>query len=358
MLKAPLTSRADRTNSASALHGTGIVVRSARLVTVIMTVRDDPEGCAITLESLVRQTQPADEIVVVDGGSSDRTANVVTGFAADHPEVRLIEAPGVNIARGRNIATQVAAGEIIASIDGGCRAEPDWLANLLKPFDESPQTEFVAGLYKIEPRSLLEEVVGLATMRGQLEPVDPDRFNPSGRSMAYTKGLWRRAGGWPEWVRFSEDTLFDHKLRRMNACWRFAGDAVVHWRPRGSFRSIAKQFYHYGTGRGHTQIDAPSFAYNLRNLALTAGAVATCFLTIRALVVLVPMLGYFYVWTFHHRAMRIARKTNRRTAYPLCLCVMWIVLISNVGGYLVGSWQRRWHRKHYRDRLDAYLTTA
>ena len=358
MLRATLVSQADRTHSASALHGADIPARSGRLVTVIMTVKDDPKGCAETLDSLCGQTRPADEIVVVDGGSGDHTLRVIREFATRHGRVRLIEAPGVNIARGRNIATQVAAGEIIACIDGGCRAEPVWLANLLKPFDESPQTEFVAGLYQIEPRSLLEEVVGLATMRGQLEPVDPDRFNPSGRSMAYTKALWRRARGWPEWVRFSEDTLFDHKLRRMNVCWRFAGDAVVHWRPRGSFRSIAKQFYHYGTGRGHTQIDAASFAYNLRNLALTAGAVAACFLSTWALAVLLPMIGYFYVWTFHHKALRIARKTNRRIAYPLCLCVMWVVLVSNVGGYLVGSWQRWRHQEQYCDRLDAYLATT
>ena len=35
----------------------------------------------------------------------------------------------------------------------------------------------------------------------------------------------------------------------MDVGWRFVGDAIVHWRPRGQIWAIAKQFYNYGTGR-------------------------------------------------------------------------------------------------------------
>ena len=189
--------------------------------------------------------------------------------------------------------------------------------------------------------TLLETVVGLATMRGQLDPVDPEKFNPSARSVAYTKSVWRRAGGLPEGLDFAEDTLFDHKVRRLHVGWAFAEDAIVHWRPRGSLRSIARQFYRYGTGRGKCGIDAAGFQYNIRNaVLLMLSALGPLVLPATAIVPGALFL-YFYVWTFHRKATRIARHTKRWTAYPLCMMVMWVVLCSNTLGYVVGCQRKR-----------------
>ena len=327
-------------------------------VTVITTVKNDEVGCALTLRTLLGQSRHPAEIVVVDGGSTDGTVRMVRDRATRHDHIRLVEAPGANIARGRNIATQVARNDIIASTDSGCLAEPEWLERLIRPFAEDCATDFVAGFYDIEAHSLLERVVGLATMRGQLDPVDPATFNPSGRSVAYTKRLWTQAGGWPEWVNYSEDTLFDHRIRTLGAQWKFAGDAIVHWRPRTSFRKIAKQFYHYGTGRGHTQIDAPSFRYNLRNFAIVLLTAIACLWSTWFALPLVAESAYFYVWTFHEKARRITERSERRIAYPLALIVQWTVLTFNTLGYVVGTTQRRLKPKQYAEPLETYMASA
>ncbi len=282
-------------------------------VAVVMTVKNDPLGCAMTLGSLAVQTRRPDEIIVVDGGSTDDTVRLVRQYMADLVQLRLIEAAGANIARGRNLAAHAVTSEIVATIDAGCRAEPQWVERLLRPFQEDADVDFVAGFYKTAPHSLLEKVVGLATMRGQLERVQPETFNPSARSMALKKSLWERAGGWPEWIHFSEDTLFDHKIRRMSVGWRFAGDAVVHWRPRGTLRAIAKQFYNYGTGRGHTQIDAAGYLYDIRNLSLLLIAVAMCIVTIWALPC---VLANF--WPGGHLPLHICRIPFPHLPQPLC----------------------------------------
>lgn len=325
-------------------------------VAVVVTVKNDPCGIAVTLSSLASQTRIPDEIIVVDGGSTDSTRQVIRSYVASLSSLRWVDAPGTNIARGRNVGVTAAESEIIATIDSGCNANPDWLAKLMEPFDTEEAAEFVAGFYQVAGCSLLEKVVGLATMRGQFEDVCPETFNPSARSMALRRDLWQRAGGWPEWIRYSEDTLFDQKIRRMNVGWRFAREAIVRWRPRTSWRAIARQFYHYGTGRGHTQIDAPAHLYNVRNLAAVGAVGLASFWTTWAPAVGFVLVGYFYVWSLHPNACRIVRRTGRVAAYPLYLVVMWVVILSNTAGFLVGSYQRWRDRARYQLRMEMYLT--
>jgi succinoglycan biosynthesis protein ExoA len=176
--------------------------------------------------------------------------------------------------------------------------------------------------------------------------------------MACTRELWRRLGGWPEWLNYSEDTLFDQKARASKCGWRFAPTAVVEWRPRGSLRAIAKQFYRYGTGRGHTQMGAADFRYNLRNLVLIGVTAGLCFLSWWAAAPLAGLLAYFFVWNFHRRAKHVVQATARTTAYPLCLLVMWVVLASNLVGYLVGSWQRLRDGARFRRSMEEYLNVV
>jgi len=56
------------------------------------------------------QTRAPDEIVVVDGGSTDHTLGVIRTFSEPLCRLRLIEAAGANIAEGRNIGTEAASG--------------------------------------------------------------------------------------------------------------------------------------------------------------------------------------------------------------------------------------------------------
>jgi len=329
---------------------------STRCVSVIMTVKNDALGAETTLSSLLHQTRPPDEIVICDGGSTDDTRDRLRRWAALHAHVRVLDAPGANIARGRNLAVAASRGDIIASTDAGCRADTQWLENLIAPFERDPPLEFVAGFYRVDPHSLFERVVGLATMRGQLAPVDPQSFNPSARSLACTRRLWERVGGFPEWLDFSEDTLFDHKVRRLGAKWTLVENAVVHWRPRSTWRSLARQFYAYGTGRGQTQIDAPSFHYNLRNVVMVFAAAVLSWINPWFLGLLIAGLLYFYWLPFHAQAVVIARQTNRPVAYLISLLVTWTVLFPNLAGYLVGSFRRIRCGRRGRRLMESYLS--
>jgi glycosyltransferase involved in cell wall biosynthesis len=103
-------------------------------VSVICTVLNEAHAVGRLLESLAAQSRLPDEVVIVDGGSSDGTQAAVMGYAERLP-LKLQEARGANISRGRNLAVKRSTGDVIASTDAGVRLEPDWLERLAAPFE-------------------------------------------------------------------------------------------------------------------------------------------------------------------------------------------------------------------------------
>lgn len=328
-----------------------------RRFSLVTTVLNEREGCAVLLESLMEQTRRPDEVIIVDGGSTDGTVELIRGFMGRDASIRLIEAPGANIGAGRNIGVAAATGEVILSTDAGCRLDPRWVECMAGAFEEDAELEFAGGSYRVAPRSLLEAVIGAATMRGELEAIDPERFNPSCRSMGYTKALWDRAGGLPDWTP-TDDTLFNYKLRRMQVRRRFVADALVEWRPRSSLRGVYRQFRFYATLTGHTQLDARGTKYNLRNLGICLVLAIGGAWHPAAWALLAAAVAYFYVYVPHDRARRVAGRLRTWKAYPLCLLVLLAVVLGDAAGYVRSTLERWRNPAMYRGKLDAYLTVS
>jgi glycosyltransferase involved in cell wall biosynthesis len=80
-----------------------------------------------SIESLLAQTLSPAEILVIDDGSRDNSAEL----AARYPAVRLIRHErNRGLAAARNTAFRAARSELVGSLDADCIAAPDWLANL------------------------------------------------------------------------------------------------------------------------------------------------------------------------------------------------------------------------------------
>lgn len=220
-------------------------------VSLIVTVKN--EGLAIRglLESLRHQTRPADEIVICDGGSTDETLTILDSYRR-HLPLRIIRAAGSNISQGRNRAIESAAGPIIAATDAGVVLDPDWLAELVRPLAEQ-RASVSSGWFEADPRTHFEVVMG-ATVLPDLSDVDPVTFLPSSRSVAFLKRAWQDVGGYPEWLDYSEDLVFDMALKERVGHFAFAPKAVAHFRPRGDLRAFGRQYYLYARGDGKANL--------------------------------------------------------------------------------------------------------
>lgn len=87
------------------------------LVSVIIPAYNAERFIAKTLESVINQTYKNIEVLVVDDGSSDRTAEIVIQIVHVDSRVRLLYQPNSGVAAARNLAIQHAKGEFIAPID-------------------------------------------------------------------------------------------------------------------------------------------------------------------------------------------------------------------------------------------------
>ncbi len=219
-------------------------------VSVICTVLNEGDSIRRLLDSLTNQTRPADEVVIVDGGSSDNTVAVIRTYG-DRLPLRVLVEPGANISRGRNLAIQAATGDVVAATDAGVWLEPQWLEELTSPLANGAHA--VAGFFVPDPQTTFEVAMG-ATVLPTLTEINPARFLPSSRSVAFTKEAWQAAGGYPEWLDYCEDLIFDLRLRARRGPFAWAPRAIAHFRPRGSFRAFFKQYYRYARGDGKADL--------------------------------------------------------------------------------------------------------
>ncbi|MCD6291095.1 MAG: glycosyltransferase [Anaerolineae bacterium] len=223
-----------------------------RRVSVIATVLNEGESIRNLMDSLVAQTRQPDEVVIVDGGSRDDTVSIVESYA-DRLPLHVLTALGANISQGRNRAIAAATGEIIAATDAGVRLDPRWLEALLAPFERDPDVQVVAGFFLPDPQTTFEMAMG-ATVLPAVEDVDPKRFLPSSRSIAFTRAAWQTVGGYPEWLDYCEDLIFDFRLRDQFGPFVWAPDAIVYFRPRSSLRAFSLQYYRYARGDGKADL--------------------------------------------------------------------------------------------------------
>ncbi|MBK9121936.1 MAG: glycosyltransferase [Chloroflexi bacterium] len=221
-------------------------------VSVIATVLNEGESIRRLLESLAAQSRVPDEIVIVDGGSTDRTAAIIESYADRLPILLRIE-HGANISRGRNLAIAAASGDVIAATDAGVRLTDRWLEHLTAPFDGDAAVQCVAGFFLPDVHTVFEAAMG-ATVLPQRADIDPSTFLPSSRSVAFTKSAWERVGGYPEWLDYCEDLVFDFRMRDIAGPFAFAPDALVYFRPRTSLRAFYKQYRLYARGDGKADL--------------------------------------------------------------------------------------------------------
>ena len=224
-------------------------------ISFITTVFNEEKTIDQFFESLHGQTKAPDEIVIVDGGSSDSTISKIETqkavFKKKKIHFKLLIKTG-NRSVGRNEAIKHAKGDVIVCTDAGNVLDKNWIKYITKPFIKK-NVDVVAGYYKGIAKTIFQKCL-IPYALVMPDKVNPDNFLPATRSIAFTKSIWKKVGGFDEKYSHNEDYVFANKLKESNAKIVFAKDAVVHWLPRNSFKQAFVMFFRFALGDAESNL--------------------------------------------------------------------------------------------------------
>jgi len=333
---------------------TGRVTPREVQVSLIATVLDEEKSIVPWLRSIACQTRLPDELVVVDGGSSDGTVRALEEASPELPfEIRVLVEPGCNIARGRNVALGAARNEIVAVTDAGCELSPRWLQEIAAPFEHDEEVDGVIGWSEMhrESPTFCHRTSWLVVP--SLEETNPRTLLPSSRSFAFRRVLGLRLGGYPEHLtKWAEDTLFSLNLTGIGAQWAFAPEAVTYWRGPSSWWKLLRLHRNYLLGNGEARIYQGTAGNTVREiLTLTTLASLTAGLLLAGLespafpvAVVSGLLTAFYIWRADHTRWALDQRHRWKSWYrwslrPILGC--WLTGISETVGSLQGLYRSR-----------------
>ena len=223
-----------------------------RWLAVAVPMFNEAPGIRPTLEALVAQDDRDFDVVFVDNGSTDGTADVVRAFAAEHGLSRwtVIDEPqkGTGAAADTGMRAAIAAGaELLARTDADCLPRADWTASIRRSL--TPRSEGGRGLRLVggelvprrdeglgwPTRLALRGAVHLAEAFGRVRRgnQDPDYLGPymmaAGCNVGITAELYVAAGGFPRTAieDLHEDRALVNAVRRVTGEYARRGDVVV-----------------------------------------------------------------------------------------------------------------------------------
>jgi GT2 family glycosyltransferase len=210
---------------------------------VVVCTHNGEQTIGACLEALSGLDYPDYEVIVVDDGSTDATAEIAAGF-----DVELIRTDNRGLSSARNTGLAHATGEIVAFTDDDAFPDNEWLRYLASGFAGGDHAGIGGPNLPPDDSGVVESAVADAP-GGPIHVLLSDEIaeHIPGCNMAFRRGALEAVGGFDDQFRIAGDDV--------DICWRlqergwtigFSPAAVVVHKRRGSVRAYLKQQLEYG----------------------------------------------------------------------------------------------------------------
>jgi glycosyltransferase involved in cell wall biosynthesis len=220
-----------------------------------MPILDEEHHLPEAVGSVLAQDYPGPmEVVVAVGPSRDRTREVADALAARDPRVVVVDNPSGRTPDGLNAAVAAARHDVLVRMDGHGALSDGYVRRAVEVLEETGAAN-VGGLMLAEGVGDLQQAVAVA-MRSPLG-IGAARFHVGGEpgpADTVYLGVFRRdwlhrVGGYDTHFTRAQDWELNHRLREAGGVVWFDPALTVTYRPRATWRALARQFYTTGQWR-------------------------------------------------------------------------------------------------------------
>ena len=283
--------------------------RSTGPIVALIPAYNEERFIGKALENLAGQyPSQSYEIILVDGGSTDRTREVIAEFQQSHPElaIRVLDNPQRTIPHGLNLGIAAASGEIIARIDAHAVPSRGYIRRCVEVLSEG-EAEVVGMPCRVQPGAdtVMARAIAIAVShpfgigdakyrleqgRELQEEVDTVAF------ACFRKSLWADLGGYDEKLLTNEDYDFNYRVRARGD--RVLLDRSQHcdYFARTTLAKLAAQYLRYGTWKARMVRQRPR-SIKVRHLVAPMFVVS---------IVLLMALGFWRSLAWESLALELA----------------------------------------------------
>jgi len=228
-------------------------------VTVGIPCLNEEDFIEDVVERVLGQDYPADrmEVLVADGGSTDRTLEILAALERRDPRVHCIPNPGKIQAAGMNEIIRRAKGEVLVRLDAHADYADDYIASCVRVL-EATGADNVGGAARSLAKNWFQKALcaALDSPMGvggsKYRNADNEGWVESVFNGAFRRRVFERAGMYDPGAITNEDAELNQRILECGGKIYLSRDIVAYYFPRNSYSGLARQYFKYGKGRART----------------------------------------------------------------------------------------------------------
>lgn len=231
-----------------------------RSVTIVMPALDEEAHIETAIRSVLVGTEAIDcDLVVADGGSTDRTREIVRRLQSEDPRIRLVHNEKRVQSAAVNLVARLCEGRSRYLVRADChsRYPAGFVAGCITTLERVGAASVVVPMRTIGSRCMQRAIAAAQNSRigngGSPHRIEGrSRFVDHGHHAAFDLRTFLDVGGYDERFSHNEDAELDLRLVKAGQRIYLDADNAIDYFPRATLRALARQYLNFGWGRANT----------------------------------------------------------------------------------------------------------